>query len=79
MHSAKPLQLFKSLFRSLAQGLNGVSVLRMCLALYTSQSDALHLRFALQNAECVGRLDTLNLACVAREENACLMLLSELK
>ena len=79
VHSAKPFQLLKTLFGSLAQGLNGVSILRVRLTLYAGQGDAFHLRFALQYAQCVGRLDTLNLACVAREKNPRHFALGQLK
>ena len=79
MHSAKPIQLLEALFRSLAQGLDGVSILLVRLALYAGQSDALHLRFALQNSQRVGRLDTLNLACVARKDDAGHMLFGKPK
>ena len=43
VHGAKPLQLLKALFRSLAQGLNGISILRVRLPLYPGQGDALQL------------------------------------
>jgi hypothetical protein len=79
-YRAKPLQLLKALFGNLAQGLNGVSILRVSLTLYAGrQGDALHLGFALQNAQRVGRLDTLNLACVTREDDACHMLFGKPK
>lgn len=65
---------FESLLRSLAQRLNGISALRVRLALHPGQGNTLHLRFALQNTQRVGCLDALNLSSIAGEENARLLL-----
>jgi hypothetical protein len=41
------LQLFKTLYRRIAQRLNGVPILCLCLPLNAGQRNAFHLRFPL--------------------------------